>query len=57
MNLIPEIEASHEEIKALRRTIHAYPELRYEEVGTASSTAPLCLSFSRPKRAERAPRR
>jgi len=39
MNLIPEIEASHEEIKALRRTIHAHPELRYEEVGTAKLVA------------------
>src|SRR6187402_282274 len=39
MNLIPEIEASHEEIKALRRTIHANPELRYEEVGTAKLVA------------------
>src|ERR1700729_1205253 len=39
MNLIPEIEASHEEIKALRRTIHAHPELRYEEVGTAQLVA------------------
>ncbi|KMY86727.1 Catalyzes the cleavage of p-aminobenzoyl-glutamate to p-aminobenzoate and glutamate, subunit A [Candidatus Paraburkholderia calva] len=35
MNLIPEIEASHDEIKALRRRIHANPELRYEEVGTS----------------------
>ena len=26
MNLIPEIEAAHDEIKALRRTIHAHPE-------------------------------
>jgi hippurate hydrolase len=39
MNLIPEIEASHDEIKALRRTIHAHPELRYEEVGTARLVA------------------
>ncbi|WP_244815133.1 M20 aminoacylase family protein [Caballeronia sp. Lep1P3] len=39
MNLIAEIEASHEEIKALRRTIHAHPELRYEEVGTAKLVA------------------
>ncbi|SAL19626.1 amidohydrolase [Caballeronia terrestris] len=39
MNLIPEIEAAHEEIKALRRTIHAHPELRYEEVGTAQLVA------------------
>ncbi|VXC44261.1 Hippurate hydrolase [Burkholderia sp. 8Y] len=39
MNLIPEIEASHDEIQALRRTIHAHPELRYEEVGTAKLVA------------------
>lgn len=39
MNLIPEIEAAHDEIKALRRTIHAHPELRYEEVGTAQLVA------------------
>ena len=39
MNLIPEIEASHDEIKTLRRTIHAHPELRYEEVGTAKIVA------------------
>jgi amidohydrolase len=39
MNLIPEIEASHEEIKALRRKIHQHPELRYEETGTAQLVA------------------
>jgi amidohydrolase len=39
MNLIAEIEASHDEIKSLRRTIHAHPELRYEEVGTAKLVA------------------
>jgi amidohydrolase len=39
MNLIPEIEASHDEIKTLRRTIHAHPELRYEEVGTSKLVA------------------
>ncbi|KMQ79880.1 Catalyzes the cleavage of p-aminobenzoyl-glutamate to p-aminobenzoate and glutamate, subunit A [Candidatus Burkholderia pumila] len=39
MNLIPEIESSHDEIKTLRRTIHAHPELRYEEVGTAKLVA------------------
>jgi amidohydrolase len=39
MNLIAEIEASHDEIKALRRTIHTHPELRYEEVGTAKLVA------------------
>jgi amidohydrolase len=39
MKLIPEIEASHDEIKTLRRTIHAHPELRYEEVGTAKLVA------------------
>jgi amidohydrolase len=39
MYLIPEIEASHEEIKALRRTIHAHPELRYEETATGQLVA------------------
>lgn len=39
MYLIPEIEASHEEIKALRRTIHAHPELRYEETKTSQLVA------------------
>jgi hippurate hydrolase len=39
MNLIPEIEAAHDEIQALRRKIHAHPELRYEEVGTAQLVA------------------
>ena len=39
MNLIPEIDAAHEEIKALRRTIHAHPELRYEEDRTAHLVA------------------
>lgn len=39
MNLIPEVEASHEEIKTLRRRIHAHPELRYEEVGTSKLVA------------------
>ncbi len=37
--LIPEIEASHAEIKALRRTIHAHPELRYEETATSNLVA------------------
>ncbi len=39
MFLIPEIEASHAEIKALRRTIHAHPELRYEETATSNLVA------------------
>lgn len=39
MNLIPEIGASHNEIKTLRRTIHAHPELRYEEIGMAKLVA------------------
>ncbi|MFM0169779.1 M20 aminoacylase family protein [Paraburkholderia sediminicola] len=39
MYLIPEIEASHEEIKALRRTIHAQPELRYKEMKTSQLVA------------------
>ncbi|CAE6723906.1 N-acetyldiaminopimelate deacetylase [Paraburkholderia nemoris] len=39
MYLIPEIEASHDEIKALRRTIHAHPELRYKEMKTSQLVA------------------
>jgi len=39
MYSIPEIEASHEEIKALRRTIHAHPELSYEEKKTSQLVA------------------
>lgn len=39
MNLIPEVVASHEEISAIRRTIHANPELRYEEIDTARLVA------------------
>ncbi|MFM0669810.1 M20 aminoacylase family protein [Paraburkholderia sediminicola] len=39
MYLIPEIEASLEEIKALRRTIHAHPELRYKEMKTSQLVA------------------
>jgi amidohydrolase len=39
MKLIPEIEAAHGEIQALRRTIHAHPELRYEETHTSDLVA------------------
>jgi amidohydrolase len=39
MKLIPEIEAARDQIQALRRTIHAHPELRYEEVQTAELVA------------------
>ncbi|MBC8641637.1 amidohydrolase [Caballeronia sp. EK] len=39
MALIPEIEASNDEIKALRRAIHAFPELRYEENRTSQLVA------------------
>ncbi len=39
MKLIPEIQAAHDEIQSLRRTIHAHPELRYEETKTAELVA------------------
>ncbi|SEB24423.1 M20 aminoacylase family protein [Paraburkholderia sartisoli] len=39
MKLIPEIQAAHGEIQTLRRTIHAHPELRYEETQTADLVA------------------
>ncbi|HEY1611089.1 MAG TPA: M20 aminoacylase family protein [Paraburkholderia sp.] len=39
MKLIPEIQAAHDEIQALRRTIHAHPELRYEETQTSELVA------------------
>jgi hippurate hydrolase len=39
MKLIPEIEAAHGEMQTLRRTIHAYPEVRYEEVRTSELIA------------------
>ena len=37
MKLIPEIQAAHGEIQTLRRTIHAHPELRYEETADVRS--------------------
>jgi amidohydrolase len=43
MKLIPEIQAARGEIQTLRRTIHAHPELRYEEVRTADLVA-RCLA-------------
>ncbi|PXW24472.1 M20 aminoacylase family protein [Paraburkholderia caballeronis] len=39
MKLIPEIQAAHGEIQTLRRTIHAHPELRYEEAETSELVA------------------
>jgi amidohydrolase len=35
MKLIPEVLAARDEIQSLRRSIHAHPELRYEETRTA----------------------
>ncbi|CAG4916668.1 M20 aminoacylase family protein [Paraburkholderia saeva] len=39
MKLIPEIQTARGEIQSLRRTIHAHPELRYEETQTADLVA------------------
>ena len=39
MRLIPDIAAAQGEIQALRRDIHAHPELRYEEQRTADLVA------------------
>lgn len=39
MTLLPEVLAAREEIQSLRRTIHAHPELRYEEIKTADLVA------------------
>jgi amidohydrolase len=39
MNVIPDIEAAHGEIQALRRRIHAHPELCYEETQTSDLIA------------------
>lgn len=39
MKLIPEVLAARDEIQSLRRSIHAHPELRYEETQTADLVA------------------
>lgn len=39
MKLIPEVLAARDEIQSLRRSIHAHPELRYEETRTADLVA------------------
>jgi amidohydrolase len=39
MKLIAEIQSAHGEIQSLRRTIHANPELRYEETHTSDLVA------------------
>jgi amidohydrolase len=39
MKLIPEIQSAQGEIQTLRRTIHAHPELRYEETSTSELVA------------------
>src|ERR1700754_514212 len=39
MQIIPEIAQSHDEIEAIRRAIHAHPELCYEEERTADLVA------------------
>jgi amidohydrolase len=39
MKLIPEILAARDEIQSIRRTIHAHPEVRYEEFRTSELVA------------------
>jgi len=39
MKLFPEIQSAQGEIQTLRRTIHAHPELRYEETTTSELVA------------------
>ena len=39
MNILPEIAAHFEEDRALRRDLHAHPEIAYEETRTAGIIA------------------
>jgi len=45
MKLIPEITAAHAQMQALRRDIHAHPELRYEEERTSNLVAAKLESY------------
>ncbi|SPB15519.1 amidohydrolase [Caballeronia novacaledonica] len=45
MSIIPEIAASRDEIQAIRRDIHAHPELCYEEARTAELVAQTLASW------------
>lgn len=42
MPIIPAIAEAQDELKAIRRDIHAHPELCYEEARTASSSRRSC---------------
>src|SRR5450830_1363585 len=48
MNLIKEIETSHAEFTHIRRDLHAYPELAYQEVRTADTIAANLQSWGIP---------
>jgi len=48
MRVIPEIEAAQAELASWRRQLHAYPELAYEEVQTASFVAEKLASWGLP---------
>lgn len=50
MNLIAPIVSSHHEIRALRRDIHAHPELCFEEVRTADMVAAKLTEWGIPVR-------